>query len=313
MKITRLLSIAIFLTVSTLTANAQCDTEAYASLYDRFLKDYQGKAEQRKVAAEAGKEFLKKFGHCEGDYEKRITSYVRDWIARHEAAVIRQACTDAVDSNPSRAFDLCKPYVALNPENLRAHLLISLAGIRKTSDKSLNEQTLKAINKSLDLIRGGAKADPWIIGSTIEEATSTLEFYSGYLIMDKAPAEAAAIMLKLAHSSSGYSKDPNTYFHLARSLHNGEVKKQLADHVAKCPTAVRTAECEAGMDTIEAAIDRVIDAYARAVAYSQDKPEHKQILAIARPELATLWKQRHEDGGAGLDKYVAEILSKRLP
>ena len=60
-------------------------------------------------------------------------------------------------------------------------------------------------------------------------------------------------------------------------------------------------------------VDRVIDAYARAVALSGNNPEHASVTKNAKPELVQIYKMRHGDSDAGLDKLVSEVLTKPLP
>jgi len=319
----RFLTITLFLTVSAIAANAQCDTEAVTAAYERFTANYKATTpEKKKLANDAGTEYLSKFGECPGDYEKKIAAYIRDWQTtyknwheQYEARRIESECTNAVDKTPAHAFEKCRPYIAKDPDNLRGYLLLSLAGFKsaKTADKATKAEAVKAMRKSLEMIKAGKTVDPWVFGGNKEEAVSTLEFFSASLTIDTEPTEAAAAMLRLAHSNSSYNKDPNTYYYLARSLHNGEVKKQVAQYNEKCSGATPPAECEGFNDRIEAMIDRVIDAYARAVALSTGKPEHASITTAAKPELVELYKKRHGDSDAGLEKLVAEVLSKPLP
>jgi hypothetical protein len=310
--LTKVLMTAALLAISAVAASAQCDPEETGALYKKFLADHKGKPEQKKAAGETAKTYISRFGECPGDAERKITGYIKDWLAKYEAALIESACTSAVEKNPTQAFELCKPYVASNPENLRAHLLLSLAGIRKASDRSLNDATVRAARRSLELINAGQTVTPWFMGGTREETVATLEFYIASLTLETAPAEAAATMLRLAHSESSYKKDPNTYYLLAKSLHSSEVKKDIGEYTAKCAQET-TAACDEAFKKIESKIDRVIDAYARAVALGSGKPEHDRITAVAKPALVELWKQRHEDAGKGVDKFVAEVLSKKLP
>ena len=61
-------------------------------------------------------------------------------------------------------------------------------------------------------------------------------------------------------------------------------------------------------------MDRVIDAYARSIALSTGKPEFARIAAIAKPELAKIYKLRHEKStDADVDKFVVGVLSTQIP
>jgi len=318
------MTIAMFLTLSTLAAhaqtNAQCGTEEQTALYSKFVAERKGTLERQKTASATGKEYLSKFGECASEEDKTINKYIKDWQAKHEAAVDEFNCTNAVDNTPAKASQLCGPYLARDTENLRAYLLLSLAGIKNTkaADKNLNAETVKTARKALELIKAGKSVDKWILGDKKDEAAGTLEFYSAYLTMDTTPAETAAAMLTLARSSTSYSKNPSTYLYLGRAIHNSEVKKLADEYKQTCTGKESTPECDAAYTKIEAAIDRVIDAYARAVALSEGKPEYAKIAAVAKPDLADLYKERHEkelheNTGTGLDKFVAEVLSKPIP
>ena len=311
----RFLSIALFLTLSVIAANAQCDTDALTAAYNKYVENHKGTPAQQRVANDLAKDYLSHFADCPGEYEKKITAYIKDWQTKYEARLIESVCVNAVGNTPAQAFERCRPYVAKNPENLRAYLLLSLAGIKtaKTADKTIKSEAVRAMRKSLELIKAGQTVDPWVFGGSKEEAVGTLEFFTASLTIDTEPAEAAAAMLRLAHSSTSYNKDPNTYYYLARSLNDSQVKKQIDEYNSKCSGATRPVDCDAFNDRIEATIDRVIDAYARAVALGTGKPEHASVTTAAKPRLVDLYKKRHGDSDAGLDKFVSEVLSKPLP
>lgn len=310
----RFLLIALFVTLSSIAANAQCDTEALTATYQKFLENHKGTPEQKKAANETAKEYLSKFGECTGEEEKKITAFIRDWQTKFEAGQtagrIETDCKTAVDKTPAKAFQLCQPLLAKDPENLRTHLLLSLAGLKTASDKSLRDQTVKITRKTLDLINSGKTVDNWILGPNKEETVATLEFYSATLTFDTTPADTATAMLNLAKGTTTFSKNPSTFLYLGRAL-DKDIDKQLAEYKTKCTES--TPDCDAAYAKIEASIDRVIDAFARAVALSANKPENAAVATEAKAALTTRYKQRHEDSDAGLDKFVAEVLAKPIP
>ncbi|MBA3353965.1 MAG: hypothetical protein H0U23_16355 [Blastocatellia bacterium] len=298
-----------------MTANAQCDTEAVTALYNKFLTDHKGTPEQRKAASETAKEYLSKFGECPTDAEKKIAAFVKGWQSRFEAELIESSCTNAVDKTPAQAFQLCQPYLAKDRENLRAYLLLSHAGFKSArgADQSAKAETVKAARKALELIKSGKSVDRWILADNKDETAGTLEFYSASLTADTTPVETAASMRNLARSSTSYSKDPTTYLYLGGSLYASEAKKLIEDYKQTCIGKDGTPECNAASAKIDAAIDRVIDAYARAVALSAGKPEFARVAAAAKPALTDLYRERHENSETGLDKFIAEVLSKPIP
>src|SRR5688572_9750833 len=233
----KFVAIVFLLAGSAFAVNAQvCDADALAVVYDKFLSQYKGTPEQQKTASETGKEYLSKFGTCSTEAEKKITDFITKWLAKYEAATTEFNCTNAVNKTPAQAFELCRPYLARDPESLRAHLLLSAAGVKSltTGDRKLKEETVKAARKSLELIKSGKKVDQWILGDTKEEAVATLEFYSASLTAETAPAETASTMLRLVRSNTGYSKDPSAFLYLASTLYESEVKKQVAEYKSNC-------------------------------------------------------------------------------
>src|SRR5688500_11994326 len=157
----KLLAIATLLTIFSLTAAAQeCGTENQTALYNKFLADRKGKPEQQKAASITAKEYLSKFGNCPSEEEKKITEYLKNWLTDYEtkqreqeAKAIENSCVNAVNKTPAQAFELCQPYLARDPENLRAHLLLSAAGIKETSNSKLHERTVISARKALELIK----------------------------------------------------------------------------------------------------------------------------------------------------------------
>jgi hypothetical protein len=303
------LSIVVLITLTAISANAQCDPEAEGVLYQKFLAAYKGSPEQKKIANETGKEYLKKFGECPSEEEKKIASYIKNWSETYEALQIELACSTAVEKTPARAFELCGPYLARDKENLRPYLLMSLAGIKTASSagQTAKGETVRVARKALDLIRAGKTVDAWTFGGSKDETVAALEFYTAYLTMDTDLAATAATMLTLAKSNTSYSKNPDTYFYLGQAIHKGEVAKLLDAYKTKCSGKETTPECDADFNKIESLIDRVVDAYARAYALSNGKS------AAAKAALTEVYKQRHEDSDAGMDQLIAEVLSMPIP
>lgn len=63
------------------------DVETKAELYRKFLDSYEGSAEQQKAAYEAGKDYVSTYDRCPKAGDKNVIGYIRNWMARYEAAV----------------------------------------------------------------------------------------------------------------------------------------------------------------------------------------------------------------------------------
>ena len=205
---------ALFLVVA---ANAQCDTDAETVLYNKFLENFKGTPDQQKAATQIGKDYLAKFGACPSDNEKKIVDYIQKWLAKYEAALVDYNCANAADKMPTQAFDLCQPFVAKDPENLRPWLLMTFAGAKngRAADAKLKENALKAAKRSLALIADGKTVDSWIFSKEKDDAVAAINYYAGLFALESSPGDAAKYFLAAARSAGSYSKEPAVYDALA--------------------------------------------------------------------------------------------------
>jgi hypothetical protein len=70
---------------------------------------------------------------------------------------------------------------------------------------------------------------------------------------------------------------------------------------------------KAALDKLNVVMDRIIDAYARAIAAAgtdpKSEPSRKEWLA----QLSTYYKFRHDGSDAGINEFIAASLQKPLP
>src|ERR1051325_2141447 len=130
--ILRFVAVSLAVGAFAVIASAQCDNAAETTLYNKFLENYKGSDEQKKTANDLGKDYVAKFGECPTDEEKKVTAFLQKWIQgykddliKRQNALIESNCVNAVNNTPSKAFELCQPLLARDPESLRTHLLLS--------------------------------------------------------------------------------------------------------------------------------------------------------------------------------------------
>src|SRR5215212_422662 len=94
----RVLIVAAFVTAFALPALAQdaaatpaaqagpCTTEveAKAALYKKFLDNYKGTPDQQRSASETGKEYLSKYGACPDEGDKKIATFIQNWVTKYD-------------------------------------------------------------------------------------------------------------------------------------------------------------------------------------------------------------------------------------
>ncbi|HJQ35466.1 MAG TPA: hypothetical protein VJ866_25160 [Pyrinomonadaceae bacterium] len=321
----RLLAVAAIATTFSLAALAQTATptpaaaagpcteaDAQAAIYKKFLDNYKGTPEQQKIANDAGNEYLTKYGNCPDDSVKQIAAFIQKWVGKYEAATVEFNCTKAVNENPAQALQACQDLMRKNPDNPKYPLMLVAAGIKNVSkgDKSLNAQTVQQARRALELIEAGKTTDSWAPFANQADAPSGLRYYIGFLTWDTAPEDAATNLLKVAQSNSSFAKEPSTYQLLGVAYYNGELKRLAAEYKDKCENKEATPECDQLLTKVNAVLDRVIDAYARAVALSNGKAQYADLNGKAKTLLTTLYKQRHDNSDAGLNELIANVLSK---
>jgi len=300
----------------TPAAGGPCTTEveAKAALYKKFLDTYKGSPEQQKAAYDTAKEYMTKYGDCPDDSDKQIAAFIQKWVGKYEAATVEFNCTKAVNENPAQAFQACQDLMRKNPDNPKYPLMLVAAGIKNAAkgDKSLNAQTIAQARTALKLIEEGKTTDTWAPFANAQDAPAGLRYYIGFLSWDTAPEEAATQLLKVAQSNSSFAKEPSTYQLLGVSYYNGELKKLADEYKTKYEGKEETPESAALYNRINAVLDRIIDAYARAVALSNGKQQYAALNAQAKTALTTIYKQRHEGKEDGLNELIANVLSRPL-
>jgi hypothetical protein len=320
----RLLALAALATVFALPAYAQdaaaapaatpagpcTEADAKAAQYKKFTDNFKGTPDAQKVAYEAGKDYLGKYGPCPDTGDVTIANYIKGWIAKYEKAVVEFNCTKAINDTPASAFTACQPWVAANPDNLKIQLQLVTAGLKnvQAKNKSTNADAARAARRALELVEKGGTSDPWLPFTSQPEAVPGLNYYIGFFTLENSPGEAATHLLKAAQSTSSFSKEPSTYDFLALAYFNNEFKPLAAEYKAKYEGKEASPESEALLNKINAITHRIVDAYARAVALSPAGPAKDD----RRGKLATFYKQLHDGSEAGMNELVAGILAKPI-
>lgn len=319
----RLLALAALAAVFALPAYAQdaaatpaaaaptgpcTEADAKAALYKKFTDNFKGTPDQQKIAYEAGKEHLGKYGACPEASDQQIAKYIQNWVGKYEKAVVEFNCIEAVNKTPAQAFQACQPIIAANPDNLKYQLLLVTAGLKNAQAKnsSTNAQAAEAARRALALVEKGTTTEAWLPFTSQAEAAPGLNYYLGFFTLENAPAEAAKYLVKAAQTTSSFSKEPSTYDFLALAYYNSEFKPLAAEYKAKYEGKEATPESEALLNKINAVTHRIVDAYARAAALSPAGAARDD----RRNKLLPFYKQLHDGKEDGVNELLASVLSK---
>ncbi|HKS28286.1 MAG TPA: hypothetical protein VJS44_10720 [Pyrinomonadaceae bacterium] len=291
------------LSLAETSAVAPQDEEAKAALYNEFLKNYKT---DPKAAYATAKQYLEKF-----PAESEQTAYLKKWITAYEAKEKEARKTAVVDmlrqQKYAEAFNAAKVILGEEPNDIAMLNNAVFAALYARNDAYTGE-AMNYARKSIQLIQGSQSFDKK------DETLGWLNAALGFFSLKTNPSEAINFYVKAAGFEGATKKDPQTYVLLAEAYRNAEYTKLAADFKTRCSTGEQqaTPDCKALSDRLNAVVDRMIDAYARAVALATD-PKYATLKTDVMKDLTAFYKFRHENTDTGLTELIAGILAKPLP
>lgn len=325
------LALAMVLTFS-FAASAQDEKAAKTALYNKFTEAYNrgkeikktdtnlaqpgNKAAYQKAARDAydfAKEYVQKYP-AEDD---AIAKVQKQYIAHYEnvAKSDRKAqLEELVEAKKyDEAFVLGRQILADEPNDLLTLYLLSRAGlfVAFTGSQTHNAAAAEYSRKAIQLVQAGGVLD----GEPKEETLGVLNYALGVTIIGTAPSEAASAFRQVATLPNRAKNNPQIFYLLGAAYEAAEYNKPAADFNAQCKTPEqRGAEaCKSMLEKLNLVMDRIIDAYARAVSLSGADP----MFAKPKPEwlkqLTLYYKYRHDGSEEGLPELIAAVISKPLP
>ncbi|HKE60561.1 MAG TPA: hypothetical protein VKB46_27830, partial [Pyrinomonadaceae bacterium] len=272
-------------------AQDQCSQENKDAFYATFR-------EVRKTDEAKAYDAAKKYLACAGSEDTDITKYLKKWVGSYEEGTKKNQLPQLIynDKKYDEAFTLGKTMLASEPENLKALIDLGYAGYLASVAKN-NSHSADAIayaKKAIQLLESGKTVDAWTPFSNKDETLAYLNYSIGALTVGQDPGSALPYLIKAATLESNLKKLPYTYSYIAGAYETGSYAKQSADYQAKYAGKDETPESKLALANINQVVDRMVDAYARAVAaagsdaaYSKQKPEWQE-------SLTTWYKYRHD-------------------
>ena len=291
-----------------------CSFDSKSALYKDFLANYKGDTPKANEAA-------KKYVACPVDAtlekeakdaeDKRI-AFLNNWIGKFEKANRNIRLQQAMgDKKYAEAIPIGKDILNDEPENVNVTLNLMYAGYALNTP-AFDPDTLTYTKKSMQLLESGKSPDKWDRFASKDDALAWGNFIIGTRTFLNSPNEAIPYFLKAASYESTIKKQPYIYFDLGDSYERGPYAKQSADYKEKFGGKDETPESKLALENINQVVDRMIDAYARAVALAGSDAV---IKAKALPAVTDWYKFRNKSdtGLTGLNELIAGILSKPLP
>jgi hypothetical protein len=307
-------------TPSTTTATpaaTQDETQAKADLYARFRDNIKTNPT---VAYEAGKEYLQKYEATDGA-EDQYVKYIKKWVMAYDKVARKNRFAEQLKAkNYNEAFATGKQILADDPEDLSTLYDLSRAGFaaNTSGNEANNADSIAYAKKTMQLLQAGRTFEKDKPVTNKDEIVGGLNYVVGFLLRKTQPAEAANYFINAAQVEGFAKKDPQTYIFLADAYETTEYTRLATQFSTNCKTEdqLKTTECTEMSTKINQVVDRMIDALARAIAYSKSGPDaakYDQARTTWMKQLTDYYKYRNNGSETGLPELIASITSRPLP
>ena len=292
-----------------LAQGPETDDPVKVETYNRF---YNNVKTNKAVAYKAAQDYLLKYKKDKDQY----IDYLQKWVAAYESDERREALPGLINQkNFAEAFATGAKILAEDPNNLRVQIDLGYAGYLAASAKNeqFNSTALEYARKAIQQIEAGKAPAEWAPFKGKDDTLAYLHYAVGFLTLKTDPNAALDSLLKAAHLESDIKKTPSTYYFLGVAYETGPYKTLSTDYQAKYANKPETPESKAALEKLNVVMDRIIDAYARAIAAAGTDPKTQQNRTDWMTKLSTYYKFRHEGSDAGMNEFIAAALQKPLP
>ena len=343
----RFLSVGLLLTafvaVGSIAAFAQsgCDDTATKTDLDGKFRDNYNKPDtaSRKIAVDAGKQYIEKFGECPDS--KEFVDYLKAYIPPMEARIKKEEDQIARDKRAKRYNDAYKAknwdevYAAgkdiltYEPENLDVILDLGSIGYDQSiSSKNYkyNDDTLRYAKLAIEKLKSGKTCT--VCGAFYQyknkdNAIGWMNLTIGYIMYnvqgnkkDALPYLFAASQANSETKSNPLAYDPiGAYFFddvkkLVDETQN-MIKTPLPDTATDEEKAKREADIKAKLALLNGTAERAMDAYAHAYDAAKANAKTKAYADELYKKLQGLYSLRFPNE-TKLDSYIASLVAKPM-
>ena len=308
------LALAAFMVVSLATfapvAIAQeTDDPAKIAIYKRFVDN---RIPNPTAAYQAARDYLQKYTKDKDQY----TDYLTKWVAAYERDERKRKLPGLInEKNFAEAYTTGAKILADEPDYLRAQIDLGYAGYLAASAKNetYNTQALGYAKKAIQLIESGKTPTEWAPFKGKDDTLAYLNYAVGFLILKNNPNEAIDSLLKAAQYESEIKRTPSTYYFLAVAYESGPYKTMSAAYQTEFANKPETPASKAALEKLNVVIDRIIDAYARAIASAGADPKTEASRKEWLAALSNYYKFRHDGADTGMDDFIKGVMQKPLP
>ncbi|HEX2270992.1 MAG TPA: hypothetical protein VHH35_15715 [Pyrinomonadaceae bacterium] len=315
MKWLKSLVMAVLVAVSVMTAGSvvfaqkETDDPAKIAMYQRFLDN---RLPNPRVAYQAARDYLQKYTKDKDEY----TDYLSKWVAAYERDERKVNLPILINEKKfDEAYKTGAKILADEPDYLRAQIDLGYAGYIAASAKNEthNAEALSYATKAIQAIEGGKVPSEWAPFKGKDDTLAYLNYAVGFLTLKTDPNKAIDSLLKAASYQSDIRKTPSTYYFLAVAYEAGPYKTLSTAYQTEFAGKPETPASKAALEKLNVVMDRIIDAYARAIASSGTDPKTEASRKEWQAQMSNYYKFRNNNSEAGMTELIAGVLAKPLP
>jgi tetratricopeptide (TPR) repeat protein len=287
----------------------ETDDPAKIAIYNRFVTN---RISNPGASYQAARDYLAKYQKDKDQY----IDYLQKWVMFYERDERKRTLPGLINEKKfAEAYSTGAKILADEPNYLRAQIDLGYAGYIAASEKNeqFNNDALGYARKAIQAIESGKAPSEWAPFKGKDDTLAYLNYAVGFLTLKTAPDQAIDSLLKAAQYESDIKKTPSTYYFLAVAYESGPYKTLSKAYQTDFADKPETPQSKAALEKLNVVMDRIIDAYARAIASTGTDPKTEQSRKDWTTKLSTYYKFRHEGGETGMPEYIKESLQKPLP
>jgi tetratricopeptide (TPR) repeat protein len=303
------LSLSLMGTVNSVVLGQETDDPQKIAIYKRFVDN---RVNNPIAAYQAARDYLQKYPKDKDQY----TDYLQKWVVFYERDDRKKSLPILInEKNYAEAYKVGARLLADEPDYLRAQIDLGYAGYLASSAKvdTFNVEALSYAKKAITSIEGGKVPTEWAPFKGKDDTLAYLNYAVGFLTLKSSPEQAIDSLIKALQYESDIKKTASIYYFLAIAYESGPYKAQSTAYQTNFANKPETPESKASLEKLNVLMDRIVDAYARAIAAAGTDPKTEQTRQGWMTPLTNYYKFRHGGADTGLNEFVASALTRPLP
>jgi hypothetical protein len=287
----------------------ETDDPVKIEIYKKFVDN---RVPNPTAAYQAARDYLAKYTKDKDQY----TDYLAKWVAAYERDDRKRQLGGLINEKKfDEAYKVGAKILADEPEYLRAQIDLGYAGYLAASakDESHNADALMYARKAIQAVESGKAPSEWAPFKGKDDTLAYLNYAVGFLTLKTAPEQAIDSLIKAAMYESDIRRTPSTYYFLAVAYEAGPYKTMSAAYQTNFANKPETPESKAALEKLGVVMDRIVDAYARAIATAGTDPKTEQSRKEWTAQLSNYYKFRHGGSDTGMTEFIANAMQKPLP